>query len=162
MEPAVEKATIRTSSGSELGFSLIELMIVLVIVGIGASLVLPSLDKGFDSLQIRQTALGIAAVARSLRTRSMKEQIPFRLVVSSDDGSYQVFGQSRILFPKGVQVSVEGGEPVREGVRHFVFFPNGRMVGGEILVSSHDQGGAYTVRLDKISGKVLVMRSKPS
>lgn len=92
----------------------------------------------------------------------MKEQIPLRLVVSLDDQSYQVSGQSRILFPKGVQVAVEGGEPVREGVRHFIFFPNGRMVGGEIVVSSQVQRGSYTVRLDKISGKVLVMRSRPS
>lgn len=158
----MEKGTIKTLAGSERGFSLIELVIVLVLVGIGASLVLPSLDKGFDSLRIRRAALGVAAVARSLRTRSMKEQRPFRLVVSLDDSSYRVLGEDRVLFPEGVRVSVDGGEPVREGVRHFIFFPNGRMMSGEILVSGETQGGSYAVRLDTISGKVQVVRGKQS
>jgi len=141
---------------------LIELVVVLVIVGIAAAFVLPSLDKGFDTLQIRRAALGVAAVARSLRTRSMKEQRPFRLVVSSDDSSYWVFGEARVLFPEGVRVSLDGGEPVRQGVRQFIFFPNGRMMSGQILVSGETQGGAYAVRLDTISGKVQVVRGKRS
>ena len=156
----MEKGTIRTSSGSERGFSLIELVIVLVMVGIGASLVLPSLDKGFDTLQIRHAALDLAAVARSLRTRSMQEQRPFRLVINSDEGSYKVFGGKRMLFSEGLRVTVDGGEPVREGVRQFIFFPNGRMMSGEILVSGETQGGSYAVRLDTISGKVQVVRGK--
>lgn len=160
MESAVEKGTIRTSAGNERGFSLIELMIVLVMVGIGASLVLPRLDAGFDTLRIRHAALDIAAVARSLRSRSMKEQRPFRLIVSLDDGSYRVLGEDRIPFPEGVLVAVNGGEPVREGVRHFIFFPNGRMMSGEIVVSGERQVGSYTVRLDTISGKVQVVRGK--
>jgi len=162
MESAAEKGTTRTSSGNERGFSLIELVIVLLIVVVAGSLVMPSLDKGFDSLRARRAALGIAATARSLRTRSLKEQLPFRLVVSAKDGSYRVFGQDPVFLPEGVHVAIAGGELVGEGVSHFLFFPNGRMVGGDILVSSEDHGAGYLVRLDTVSAKVKVSRSRGS
>lgn len=156
------KGITKTSSGSERGFSLIEVVIVLLIVGVGGSLVLPSLDKGFDAFQARRAALGIAATARSLRTRSMKELVPFRLVVSTEKGEYRVFGQESVRLPEGLHVEVKGGELMQEGVRHFIFLPNGRMIGGEILVSSREHGTGYTVKLDTVSAKVKVLRSEPS
>jgi general secretion pathway protein H len=161
MELVVGKGMTRTSFGSERGFSLIELVVVLAIVSLAATLVMPSLDKSFEALQIRRTALNIAAVARSLRTRSMKEQIPFRLVVNAAEGSYEVLGQDPVLLPEGMHLSVAGGAPVGEGVTHFIFFPNGRLVGGEILLSNQRDSG-YTVRLDTVSAKVKVSRSKRS
>lgn len=148
---------IKTSrAGNEGAFSLLELLLVLSLLGLSAYLVLPSLDRGIEAIRVKKTALGLAAVARNLRARALNEQRPFRLIVDASQDRYHVYGGEEFLLPEGVHVAtMDGGEPLNGDLTQFVFFPNGRLLGGEIEISG-GRGKSYRIQLDRLSGKVVV------
>ena len=74
------------------GFTLIELVIVLVIIGLGSLLVTPSLTKTLRALELKTTSKRISAILRFCRSESVfKNKI---YLVSFDTVSNLVFIQS--------------------------------------------------------------------
>ena len=101
---------LRAGSGNQ-GFSLLELMLVLLLLGVSSLIVLPTIDNGLRERQVRRSALGLAAVARELRSRAMYEGIPQRLVLNVVDNSYLVARDREVHLPSDVRFSqVDGGE----------------------------------------------------
>ena len=140
-QPAVKRITmiLRAGSGNQ-GFSLLELMLVLLLLGVSSLIVLPTIDNGLRERQVRRSALGLAAVARELRSRAMYEGIPQRLVLNVVDNSYLVARDREVHLPSDVRFSqVDGGETLDVSVRQFMFFPNGSSLGGEIGLSGATQ-----------------------
>jgi len=145
---------------SERGFSLLELLAVLLLLGLGSLIVVPSIHRGLGRREVRQSALELAAVARALRTRAVTENTPQQLIFSPLENSYQVFRGRRVLLSPNIKIAgIEGGEPVGEGMRRFLFFPNGSALGGEVGILGHD-GSGYIIRVDGLSGRVVVARGK--
>ena len=69
-------------------FSLIELLLVLVLLGLGTYIALPAVEKGLKARQARQAALQLAAVARELTSRARADGIPRQLTVNVARNSY--------------------------------------------------------------------------
>ncbi|HZD39959.1 MAG TPA: prepilin-type N-terminal cleavage/methylation domain-containing protein [Terriglobales bacterium] len=153
---------LRAGSDSQ-GFSLLELLLVLLLLGVSSLIVLPSIDNGLRQREVRKSALGFAAAARELRRRAVYEGIPQRLVLNLVDRRYRVAQEGEVYLPSAVKFSaVEGGEAIEKDVRQFVFFPNGSSLGGKIGFSAGQNATSYSVRFEPLSGKVDVMRSDPS
>ena len=153
---------LRAGSGNQ-GFSLLELMLVLLLLGVSSLIVLPTIDNGLRERQVRRSALGLAAVARELRSRAMYEGIPQRLVLNVVDNSYLVARDREVHLPSDVRFSqVDGGETLDVSVRQVMFFPNGSSLGGKIGLSGASNATKYSVRLEPLSGRVDVLRSDPS
>lgn len=97
----------------------------------------------------------VAAVARRLRARAVREGEIRTLTVDVSENSYRAGGQGKVFLPAGVDFSlVHGGEPVEERARRFIFFPNGSILGGALTVRG--RLASYTVRLEPLSGRVVV------
>ncbi len=141
------------------GFSLLELLAVLLILSLASFIVLPSIEKGLREREVRQSVLRLAAVARDLRSRAVYENNLQRLIFNPQENSYQTLRGKKILLPSDIKITdIEGGEPIGEGLRQFLFFPNGSLLGGEIGISGREGSPAYLVRLDPLSGRVVVGR----
>jgi general secretion pathway protein H len=140
-------------------FTLFELMLVLVLLGLAALVVFPSINKGMKNREARQAALGFAAVARELASRARSEGIPQRLVVDKTRNSYLVSRNQEISLPVNLTfAAVRGGEILENGVHRFSFFPNGANFGGQIDFSSGADGVQYSVRFHPLTGRVEVLR----
>src|SRR5215510_11753496 len=101
---------LRTGSDSQ-GFSLLELLLVLLLLGLSSLIVLPTIDTGLRERDVRRSALGLAAVARELRSRAVYEGIPQQLVLNVVDHSYLVARDREVHLPSDVKFSqVEGGQ----------------------------------------------------
>ena len=145
------------------GFSLIELILALMVFGLSSLIVLPNIERGMQERQLRGSALGLAAVARDLRSRALHEGIPRQLVLDVSTNSYRTERNREFHLPSDVKfAAVEGGESLESGARRFLFFPNGSNVGGAIVLSSARNSMAYSIRLEPLTGKIEVLRSERS
>lgn len=140
------------------GFTLIELMVVLALIGVASMIALPAFDRGLKKRQTRQTVLALAATAREMRRQAIDHGKMRQLTVSPSEGGYLASGGDIIHLPEEVRMTgVAGGEPIGDRLTQFVFFPNGSILGGVIELSDR-QGSVYTVRLDSLVGRVVVTR----
>jgi general secretion pathway protein H len=138
------------------GFSLIELMLVLVLLGISSMIVLPAIDRGLKNREARQTAVGLAAFARGLSERARSEGYPQPLTLNLVENSYSAVGDPQIQMPASMKfLGVEGGETTEQNERQFLFFPNGSNLGGTIRVGS--ETAAYAIRLHPLTGRVQIL-----
>jgi general secretion pathway protein H len=145
------------------GFSLFELVLVLLLLGISMAIVLPNIDRGLQDREVRKSALGLAAAARDLRSRALTDGVPQRLDVNLPQNSYRVARSAEIQLPAEVRfVSVDGGETVDRDLKSFYFFPNGSILGGEIILADSAQSISYLIRLEALTGRVEVARGKAS
>jgi general secretion pathway protein H len=152
--------TSRVGSNSQ-GFSLLELVLVLMVLALSSSIVLPNIEKRLEERAIRVSALSLAAVARHLRSRALDEGVPQRLVVNVSQNSYRGEGESEVYLPPEVKFAdVTGGEVVDQGMRQFTFFPNGSSYGGAIALRGGQHSASYFLQFEPLTGRVEVRRDE--
>jgi general secretion pathway protein H len=162
--PGAKGTIVISRAGSDSrGFSLLELILVLMVLGLGSLVVLPSVDKGLRDQEVRRSALRLAAAARDLRSRAVQNGIPQQLVLNLPRNSYLLARDREVFLPTEVKIAdVEGGETLDSGIRRFLFFPNGSTFGGQIHVAGLYHAVSYSIRLEPLTGKIEVLRSDPS
>jgi len=157
-EETATTVTLRAGSNNR-GFSLLELILVLMVMALSTSIVLPNIEKKLEERTIRVSALGLAAVARHIRGRALDQGVPQRLVINVSQNSYRGEGESEVSLPPDVKfANVVGGETVNPGVRQFVFFPNGSSYGGAIALQGVQRAASYSLRFEPLTGKIEVAR----
>lgn len=138
-------------------------MLVLLLMGIASVVVLPNLDRGLRERDVKRSALGLAAAARSLRSRALDEGMPQQLVLNLEQNNYRAAHEGEVQLPSEVRFAeVVGGEVVDGAARQFVFFPNGSSHGGSIALSSVGGAVSYSIRLEPLTGKVQVLAGEKS
>lgn len=153
-------AMLRVGKNSD-GFSLIELILVLVLLGISSVIAVPAIERGLKSREARQTAVTLAAVARDSSDRARTEGYPQQLTLNLASNSYVgPSGQEVSLAANLRFIDVQGGETTERDLRQFLFFPNGSNLGGTIRVGG--DGAAYSVRLHPLTGRVEVLHDERS
>jgi len=162
--PAVRGITVTSRAGSDnRGFSLLELLLVLMVLGLSSLLVLPSIDKGLQNHEVRRSAVALAAAARNLRSRALYNGITQQLILNLPQNSYFAAGDREVHLPTEVKIAeVEGGETLDLGIRRFLFFPNGSTFGGQISVSGVRRSVSYTILMEPLTGKIEVRQGSPS
>jgi general secretion pathway protein H len=140
------------------GFTLVELVIVLLILGIASVIAVPALDHAIKKREARQSVLGLAATARDLRRRAIDQGTLKRLTVEPLANSYLASDGEIIRLPENIAITgASGGEPIGQRLTQYVFFPNGSIVGGEIELTDR-AGAAYVIRMEAMVGRVVVIR----
>ncbi len=161
------------------GFTLLELIVVLVIIGLMSTLVAPKLMGPLSNLNLKTASQKISASLRYARSQAASEKVTYvalfdfdknRLVISNppvpaaqkadlpvtqEDGEDRPVGSKVYDLPDGVKlikgVSREGD--VNSGLFRVLFFPGGGSSGGEITVAN-ERGRKYRIQIDFITGTV--------
>jgi len=164
------------------GFTLLELLIVLLIVGMVAGLMAPAFSGGLVNMRLKAAAQRLAASLRYARSLAVahKETVQVELDLDgnsyctmaagrglkreerSEDGEEQrkrgTFGRE-VRLPEGVSfklVSV-GDEALQEGRAEISFYPKGNSSGGEVVLGNVRER-YYKIRVESITGRVQVER----
>lgn len=144
---------------TEKGFSLLELLVVLLLLGLSSLVVLPAIDKGLREREVKQSALQLAAVARNLRSRAVYDNTLQRLIFNPLENSYQAAAGNKVVLSSDAKITgIEGAEPLGDGLMQFLFFPNGSLLGGEVGISSREGTSRYLIRLEPLTGRVVVVK----
>jgi general secretion pathway protein H len=145
---------------SRRGFTLIELVFVLMIMAIGMAIVGPMIDGGLDSREVRRAARQIASTMNHLRGEAVASGHPTAMRIDQGENSIETVGGGRwaILTERAVIEAVRGAIPAGDDVWDIRFFPNGSTTGGEVVVANAGDRtrNRLLVHLDPLLGSVRV------
>ncbi len=142
------------------GFTLIELVVVLVIVGIGAALVAPAVTSGIRAREVRSGVRTLLSSCRDLQSEAVRTGTVRTLVIDPVENELFVEGTKR-RFSLGEVVRLSQFEGVlldAEGMARVRFYPNGGNSGLGVLIDDAEtpEDLGYVFRLDPLIGSVEV------
>ncbi|MBI5576777.1 MAG: prepilin-type N-terminal cleavage/methylation domain-containing protein [Deltaproteobacteria bacterium] len=138
------------------GFSLLELILVIAIMGMLAALVLPSLPGAVESARLRGSAGEVRAALNLARTQAVSEARGRSVALDLGKGEYGIDGdERRWTLPEGIRLAtVRFGDAIAErGVVRVRFRPDGSADEAEVAVSSPG-GGIVRILVDPLTGMV--------
>jgi general secretion pathway protein H len=164
------------------GFTLFELLVVMVIIGIAASLVVPRLGGGVDKMQLRTATRDLASVMRFARSQAVthggEHQVLFDTATrgvaihatttadvdgtAADSSSEDIPSRHRYQLPDGIMLH-RGGDLLAQADQPVLlasFFSMGNSTGGTIRLTGA-QDRSRSIRIDAITGLVTVAPDTP-
>jgi len=151
------------SAKTQAGFTLVELAIVIVLIGLMTGLLLPLFSNwGQDDLLASARRLG--GTVRYLYNEAALTRSEHRLIFNFDDASYE----AKWIDPKGELVAVEGSGrggvlPGDVGFKDIVVTGRGKFSSGEVTVVFHPTGwlDETVLHLDDADDRQLTLRLAP-
>lgn len=150
------------------GYTFLELLVVLAIVGAAALLVLPQAGKGLDAIRLKTTTRQLASVFRYARILAISERTVsvVGLDLSRDEywvgilppGRTREEVRTRYTLPESVRLVAQPlgeGASRKRGVVRFVFFPRGGAWGGQVWIEGA-KGRRYSIVVDPLTGLVRI------
>jgi general secretion pathway protein H len=133
------------------GFTLLELIIVMFIAGIGLSIVGVAAAKSYEKSMLRQDAARLHSMMRYARELSIMQRVPVGFALE-EKGLYWLEKNGSLLGDKKAVRSgyVLKGEPI-------VFLPKGNNTGGYISITDSRERG-YSIEVDPVTGRASVRR----
>jgi prepilin-type N-terminal cleavage/methylation domain-containing protein len=138
------------------GFSLLELIVVLLLLGLASVLIAPSFTGGLSGLQLETSTRDLITLMRHARSEAIAKQQVFRVVVGQEDPlstKYVLandFGETiqEKELPKGFRFLVADDFRLPLTVS---FYPNGRSTGAAFGIRNK-QGKTTTITVDPVTG----------
>ncbi len=138
------------------GFTLIEIIVVLVILGLMLSLAVARGPMQSPALQVRAVAGELAATLRAARGKAIAANRPVAVVFDPAQRGFRVDGGQARLLPAGMQLAVTtlAGNIQGNRLAGIVFAPDGSSSGG--LIDLADGPLRMQIGIDWLTGRVSV------
>jgi general secretion pathway protein H len=140
------------------GFTLIEILIVMLILAVVMTVTYPSLSRGATTLRLRATGRDILNTLRYARTKAVTEQSRMIITVNREkqeliltDGLGEGGRTYRLPQHVKIQRMALAGTEILDGPMLIHFLPNGSSDSAEILLKS-DAEASLTIVSDPITG----------
>jgi len=158
------------------GFTLIELIIVLVIIGIASGLVGIMIGKGSDGLEIKTFTKEISSVLRYARNHAVTEKRTYCFVINKDEGVVRLYahddetekedkGDNEDMemlpvidrpLPDDLLISIDDDD---SDELYIEFFPQGNTSGGRIKLEK-EKGSIFFIDVNRITGRIDITRDE--
>jgi len=137
---------------AQAGFTLLELLAVLVIVALAASAVLSVGRSSLESARVRSFLIDSEAMFREARTAAIARHVPTAVVIDTEGRrlNFPATGRS-LAVPPGVTLDARVAQSEDGAPPAIRFFPSGASSGGEL--SFQYRGRAYALRVNWLTGR---------
>ena len=151
------------------GFTFIEVVMVVAIIGIVSSVALVDIPDWLSGLKVRQAARGVASTLQYVRLRAVSTNLQYRVRFSADRANYQIEKKDAILgwmtegipreLPTAVAFNRAGGDPITFPGDTVIFRPDGSLAGlsGGLYFLGGSQA-RYRITVLSATGRVRVER----
>jgi len=139
------------------GFTLLEIMVVMVIAGLMIALVPPMFSGAVSGTKLKGSARDLAIVLRETRSKAIIHNTEQLVHLDLKEPRYRVGNSKPQALPANVDMAVEvvTGARVEEEAQHVVrFFPDGSSSGELITLSGGKR--AYYLQLNWLTGSITI------
>lgn len=142
------------------GFTLVELLVVMVLAALMLSLVGTSLSRSISGAEMRSAAREMAASMRYTRTRAILDKQEHVFYVDTENRSYLAPKRERVELPEGMEVEMTTArsELTSESVGGIRFYPDGGSTGGHVKLAAN--GRIYRIDIAWLTGEATVERGE--
>jgi len=152
--PAMGAAPMRAAAG----FTLLEILIVLSIMALGAALVIPTFGSGVSNTELKGAARDLAAGMRLARSEAIATRQETLVTLDIESKNFTVAKDTRThVMPKGIEFKLFTAQSdlVNDKVGSIRFFPDGGSNGGRVTIASGER--KYEVDVDWLTGRVAIL-----
>jgi general secretion pathway protein H len=140
------------------GFTLVELLVVLVIIALMLGLVGTSISRNISGAEMRTAASKVAASMRYTRTQAILKKSEQVFLVDTENRTYRAGERDAEELPEGmnVELNTARSELTSETAGGIRFYPDGGSTGGYVRLEAN--GRIYRVNVAWLTGEASVER----
>jgi general secretion pathway protein H len=141
------------------GFTLVELLVVMIIVALALALVGTSISRSVTGAEMRTAARKVAANLRYTRTQAILQKSEQVFLVDAENRTFQAPEREVVELPEGMRVALTTArsELTDENVGGIRFYPDGGSTGGYVELESDNR--IYKVSVAWLTGETTVERT---
>ena len=138
------------------GFTLFELLIVLVILGLTVAVAVPLFARALPGLELTASARTVASTLREARSLAIANNREVAVAVDIERRSIDLAGLRTEFLDEGISLRLftAAEELIDRGAGRIRFYPDGTSTGGRVRLIG--DGRRYDVDIDWITGAVSV------
>ena len=153
--------------GRQTGFTLLELIVVLVLLGIIAVLVAPGLGGSLENAKLKTASRELLTALRVQRSEAIAQGRIITLRFAGDESNYRIDGEPvnlaeglSVVYQAATGAVIQGvqGSPLPDpGNNDLAFYPDGSSSGALLQLRLGD--GLRYIRIDWLTGAVSLLES---
>lgn len=158
----MERIDLKVSAGyNQNGFTLTELMIVVLIVSVLSALAIPSFLQWRQNLEFRKTTRDLVSILREAKSRSIKTNLEHRVEYAATNKQYRMTQGNRSNNSTSWNTVVYDWTELPSGVRidanvnTIQMNTNGTANGGTILIQNDELKTVYEIRVAR-TGRIRI------
>jgi len=138
------------------GFTLLEMLAVILLIGIAAAAVSFSVAQGLASARINAASSELAGALRATRAQAIVKGAQQNFDVDTHSNTYRNVKQQEVALPKGLRLSITSAkdDQPNDHTGRIRFFPDGSSTGGRITLTSGKR--EWHVNVSWLTGEVRV------
>jgi general secretion pathway protein H len=142
------------------GFTLIEMVVVILIIAIATGLAAVTMTGGFDGIRLRSASSEVAAQLRFTRAQALATGKRQDFSIDPRAHAWAAPKQRHGKLPKQLAIEFYGAREVQPapGVGGIAFFPDGASTGGRVRLRA--KGAVRDIDVAWLTGEVKVKRGE--
>lgn len=146
----------RLGRAGQRGFTLIEIIAVVVLIALATGLVAITVGTGLEGARIRAASKELVAALRYTRTQAIVKRESQALIIDTEKRTYEAPGKKPVELPRQLELKLltASAELVDDHIGRIRFFPDGASTGGHIELILEE--ARWRIDVGWLTGEVLL------